>query len=99
MYKYAQLDESGRCVSVSQLSGEIVSVHMLPLGPDDDVQPGDIYDGLSWTRPEAPEPEPDRILQLKTENLELKLALVELAEAQHTYNSRWPNWLKFNGGE
>lgn len=44
-----------------------------------------------------PDP-PDRIAQLETENLELKLALAELAEAQQTYNSRWPNWLKFNGG-
>ncbi len=44
-----------------------------------------------------PDP-PDRIAQLETENLELKLALAELAEAQQTYDSRWPNWLKLNGG-
>ncbi len=47
--------------------------------------------------PLPPDP-PDRIVQLETENLELKLALAELAEAQQTFNSRWPNWLKFNGG-
>ncbi len=47
--------------------------------------------------PLPPDP-PDRIAQLETENLELKLALAELAEEQQTYNSRWPNWLKFNGG-
>ncbi|MFB9279952.1 hypothetical protein [Cohnella cellulosilytica] len=58
---------------------------MLPLDESDDLQPGDIYDGETWTRtepPERPEPEPDRIAQLETENLELKLALAELAEAQ-----------------
>jgi len=36
-----------------------------------------------------------RIEQLESENRELKLALADLAEAQQTYNSRWPNWLKF----
>ncbi|MFC4303885.1 hypothetical protein [Cohnella boryungensis] len=95
MYRYAQIDDTGVCVSVSQLSGEVDATHMLPLGSDDDVQPGDFYDGHSWVRPDPPVLKPDRIAQLETENLELKLALAELAEAQQTYNSRWPNWLKF----
>lgn len=81
MHKYAQIDiDTGVCISVSYLSGEVEADHMIPLTNDQDVQPGDIYraaDG-TWTRPEpqsVPEPEPslqDRITQLETENTALK---------------------------
>lgn len=52
MYKYAQLDENGRCISVSYLSGEVDAEHMMLLSDEDDVQPSDIFDGTTWTRPE-----------------------------------------------
>lgn len=77
-YRYAQIEqETGRCASVSNLSGPVEAPHMIPLGPDDDVQPGDIWDGQKWTRPDPPAPDPyaDPITQLQ-------LAVAELAEAQ-----------------
>lgn len=76
MYKYAQIDiETGVCVSISYLTGEMNAPHMLPLSPDDDVQPGDVWDGEDWSRPDPPVPDPvaDPITQLQ-------LALAELAE-------------------
>lgn len=77
MYRYAQIDETGLCVSVSQLSGEVISDHMLPLDPDDDVRPGDIWDGEKWTRPEPPPPSPDPLALLEEENALLALELVQ----------------------
>jgi len=82
LYKYAQIDETGRCVGVSYLSGEVIADHMIPLADDEDVLPGDLRneDG-TWTRPDPPAPQPDRIAQLEAELLQTKLALAELAEA------------------
>lgn len=88
MFKYAQIDlESGRCVSVSYLSGEIEAEHMLPLTEEEDVQPGDILQGDgTWLRP-APPPPPvpgptpeDRIAQLEAINAELN-GRVEASES------------------
>lgn len=77
MYRYAQIDETGLCVSVSQLSGEVISDHMLPLDPDDDVRPGYIWDGEKWTRPEPPPPPPDPLALLEEENALLALELAQ----------------------
>ena len=77
MHKYAQINAAtGVCVSVSYLAGPVEAPHMLPLAPEDDVQPGDIWDGEKWIRPEPPAPDPydDPITQLQ-------LAVAELAEA------------------
>ena len=86
MYKYAQIDETGRCISVSFLSGEVESENMLPLTDEDDVQPDDVWDGTAWTRPIPPAPEPpgpSRIDVLESENADLKSRLkdIELALA------------------
>ena len=82
MRKYAQINiESGVCIGVSLLAGEVEANYMLPLAPEDDVQPGDIWDGEGWTRPEPPEPEleqPDRT-ELEVESALLAL---ELADTQ-----------------
>lgn len=75
MHKYAQIDlESGVCISVSYLYSSVDAPHMIPL-TSEDVQPGDIWDGQTWTRPDPPPSEPDPITQLQ-------LAVAELAEAQ-----------------
>jgi len=82
LYRYAQIEETGRCISVSYLSSEVTAPHMIPLSPEDDVQPGDIWDGETWTRPDPPpppEPAPDRISLLEDENALLAL---ELAQTQ-----------------
>jgi hypothetical protein len=78
MHKYAQIDLStGRCFSVSYLSGPVDAPYMIPLSPEEDVLPGDVWDGQKWTRPDPPAPDPtvDPITQLQ-------LAVAELAEAQ-----------------
>lgn len=74
MFRYAQIDETGRCVSVSYLHSEVESENMLSLTEEDDVEPGDIWDGEKWIRPEPPEPGIDPVT-------ELQLAIAELAEA------------------
>ncbi|MEI7027914.1 hypothetical protein [Paenibacillus sp. y28] len=52
MFKYAQIDlNTGFCVGVSYLSGEVKAAHMLPLTEGQDVQPGDIFMDGEWTRP------------------------------------------------
>ncbi|GGF88567.1 hypothetical protein [Paenibacillus abyssi] len=82
MFKYAQIDAAtGRCVSVSYLSGEIESTNMIPLTEADDVKPGDIRnaDG-TWTRPAPVPPQPSRIDQLEADNLTLMEAVADLYE-------------------
>lgn len=77
MHKYAQINlETGECISVSYLYGPVDAPHMIPL-TSEDVQPGDIWDGQTWTRPDPPAPDPyaDPITQLQ-------LAVAELAETQ-----------------
>lgn len=81
-HKYAQIKlETGVCVSVSYLFGPVDDPDMIPLTPEDDVQPGDIWDGEAWTRPEPLpyEPVPSPIEQLEEENALLAL---ELAQTQ-----------------
>lgn len=81
LYRYAQVNrQTGVCISVSYLAGEVESDDMIPLSPSDDVRPRDIWDGEEWIRPEPspePEPEPDRIDQLEEESAMLALELVD----------------------
>ena len=86
MYRYAQIYvDTGFCHTVSEFDEEIAADHLIPLSETDDVMPGDIYDGETWTRPEPtppPEPEPSpeqaRIDALETENTDLKARLVDV---------------------
>lgn len=72
MYRYAQIDkQTGVCISVSNLSSEVVAEHMIPLSSNADVQPGDIWDGEAWTRLDPLPPEPERLTQWKTKILRL----------------------------
>ncbi|MEF2247755.1 hypothetical protein [Paenibacillus sp. IITD108] len=86
MYKYAQIDDAGRCVAVSDLSGVVDIPHMIALSIEDDVQPGDIFGNGVWTRPDPlpqPDPEPsaqERIDQLESQNLMLMEAVADLYE-------------------
>jgi hypothetical protein len=75
MFKYAQIDETGRCISISYLAGEEESENLIPLTDEENVNPGDTYEDGVWTPappPEPVEPGPDRIAQLEAENAELK---------------------------
>lgn len=78
MFKYAQLDEEGRCISLSYLSGEVESDYMKPLEDTDDVQPGDMFDGTTWTRPEpVPYVPPKTPEQLEIEGLKSQIAVMQ----------------------
>ncbi|QYR20794.1 hypothetical protein KZ483_24040 [Paenibacillus sp. sptzw28] len=70
MFKYAQLDDAGRCISLSYLSGEVEAANMLLLSETDDVQLGDVYDGTAWTRPVPPPPSLDEVKANKLAELE-----------------------------
>ncbi|MDF2934958.1 MAG: hypothetical protein K0Q90_331 [Paenibacillaceae bacterium] len=88
MPRYAQIDlDTGRCISVSLLAGEIESDHMFPLGDNEEIQPGDIYMDGGWTRPDQeplPEPGPsaeERITILEQQLTDTQIALVESCES------------------
>ena len=74
MYKYAQFDlETGRCIGVSLLAGEVEANHMILLDDETDVLPGDIYTDGEWTRPEQRLPQgPASSATLEAENHLLK---------------------------
>ncbi len=68
MFKYAQIDFStGRCISVSFLSGEVEAGDMIPLTDEDNVNPNDIFENGVWIP--APPPEPVSPLELKLAEL------------------------------
>lgn len=82
MFKYAQIDiETGRCLGVSYLSGEVEADNMIPLSEEDDVKPNDTYEDGVWIPappPEPVEPTPDRIAQLEAENAALKSRMTDM---------------------
>ncbi|MGF9711707.1 hypothetical protein [Paenibacillus naphthalenovorans] len=86
MYKYAQIDlDTGVCVAVSILSGEVIADHMIPLTETDDVEPRDIYDKetKTWTKAEPLPPEhpvPSKIELLEAEIANLNAQNIELWE-------------------
>ena len=51
MFLYAQLNDNGYCISVSDLSGEVIDEKMIPLTDFDDSYLGRKYDitNKSWT--------------------------------------------------
>jgi hypothetical protein len=95
MFKYAQINSDGLCISVSFLSGKVEAENMIHL-TGEDVQPGDIITDGVWTRPEplpppVPQPSPEqiRIEQLENESAAFALELMETqiklenAETEH----------------
>ncbi|SDC70444.1 hypothetical protein SAMN02799630_01234 [Paenibacillus sp. UNCCL117] len=92
MYRYAEIDEQKRVRTVAELSGEVELPNMILLGPEDDVNLGDIYEDGVWTPAPLSEPpeQPsgptmgERIATLQDENADLKarLADVELIMAE-----------------
>ncbi|CRF29071.1 Uncharacterised protein [Mycobacterium tuberculosis] len=84
--RYAQIDKNtGKCISVSDLSGEVEAEHMIPLTDTDDVQPRDVYDMTTktWTKAEPfpPEPSgPSKIELLEAEISSLNMQNVDLWE-------------------
>ena len=54
MIKYAQLDETGKCIGISFLSGEVKSDLMIPL-KDDENYLGWTYSKGKWSEPEEEE--------------------------------------------
>lgn len=51
MFLYAQLNDNGYCISVSDLSGEVIDEKMIPITEFDDSYLGRKYDitNKSWT--------------------------------------------------
>ena len=85
IWRYAQINlETMKCVSVSNLSDEVIKDYMIPLDDDTDVKAGDTWDAENgvWIPfvPPAPEPPGPTLreqlasLQLKNEALEAQLA-------------------------
>lgn len=55
MMRYAQINEDGICIGVSDLSGEVDAPHMIPIGPEDNPM-GHTWDGSGWLQPVPPPP-------------------------------------------
>lgn len=63
MYHYAQIDENGYIVGISNLSGEVVRENLIQIEEDFDPT-NKKWNGTSWesyTPPEPPEPEPTQL--------------------------------------
>lgn len=84
MYKYAQINENGICVSVSYLSGEVNAEHMIPLDDsviDDIGLLGKKREDEAWVTMPQPEFEvmPDKVsvLEEKITALETQLQALQ----------------------
>jgi hypothetical protein len=56
MPRYAQIDENGNCIGVSDLAGEVDAPHMILIGPED-FPSGQRWTGSGWEDlPAAPPP-------------------------------------------
>jgi hypothetical protein len=51
--RYAQINEDGICIGVSDLSGEVNAAHMIPIGPDGNPI-GHTWTGGEWIAPPPP---------------------------------------------
>lgn len=60
MPRYAQIDDVGRCISVSDLSGEVNSPLMISLGPDENPS-GKQWDGEEWQDMPVPPPSSEAV--------------------------------------
>lgn len=69
MYHYAQLDENGYIVGISNLSGEVVRENLIQIEEDFDPT-NKKWNGTSWesyTPPEPPEPEPTQLDRMEAQ--------------------------------
>ena len=69
MYHYAQIDENGYIVGISNLSGEVVRENLIQI--EEDFGPTNKkWNGTSWesyTPPEPPEPEPTQLDRMEAQ--------------------------------
>lgn len=78
-YYYAQLDETGLCVGLSGLSGEITADNMILLESYDTTILGKKYENGAWV--EVPEEEPTiEPTETQPSNTEIKNLLLEVKE-------------------
>lgn len=47
-YFYAQIDATGICVAISDLSGEVIAANMIPLATNDSAIIGKRWTGAAW---------------------------------------------------
>lgn len=69
MYHYAQIDENGYIVGISNLSGEVVRENLIQIEEDFDPT-NKKWNGTSWesyTPPEPPEPEPTQLDRMEAQ--------------------------------
>lgn len=84
MYLYAVLNENGVCVGLSSLAGEVLRADHIPIETmDEDLLYRKFEEG-EWSKekfvPDHAAIELSRMEKLEKENIDLKLALAELAE-------------------
>ena len=69
MYHYAQIDENGYIVGISNLSGEVVRENLIQIEEDFDPT-NKKWNGTFWesyTPPEPPEPEPTQLDRMEAQ--------------------------------
>lgn len=60
MFRYALIDDTGKCIGTSYVYEVVEGENIVPLSETDDVEPRDIYDKetKTWTKAEPLQPEP-----------------------------------------
>lgn len=83
MYHYAQIDENGYIVGISNLSGEVVRENLIQIEEDFDPT-NKKWNGTSWesyTPTEPPEPEPTQLdiieAEVKKKNADIANAAID----------------------
>lgn len=82
-HHYAQIDENGYIVGISDLSGEVLSPNLIQIDVDFDPT-NKKWNGASWesyTPPEPPEPEPTQLdiieAEVKKKNADIANAAID----------------------
>lgn len=82
-HHYAQIDENGYIVGISDLSGEVLSPNLIQIDADFDPT-NKKWNGTSWesyTPPEPPEPEPTQLdiieAEVKKKNADIANAAID----------------------
>jgi hypothetical protein len=83
VWRYAQIDDTGKCITVSLLSGEVIADNMIELTDEDDVSPLDTLVDGAWVKYIPPVPEPpgpsveEQIQSLQAQNDQLQQQLAQ----------------------